>query len=206
MNSTTILSRLPQADTNNGRGVTRTLRGFGHALQATYWSRPGKKVVRIDVRTAFMPHNLFSEGQTIDDQDGNPYVFADARETDEGAFRTARLTAVRADVWEQEEANERREAEYRATAADSRLPKVKALLKEAIEQTSMGWYTDVYLDEVDGALKLGGTTSTGFQTHPRQDDKHVLFRVRDEDHVGALRDGRELQAMAVAAVAELRQG
>ena len=206
MNPTTILARLPQPDTNNGRGVTRTLNGFGHKLQATYWSRAGKEVVRIDVRTAFAPRGLFVEGQTIDDQEGNPYVIADAREGDDGAFREARLTAVRADVWAREEANEQREAEYRATAADSRLPQVKALLKEAIEQTGMGWYTDVYQDVETGTLHVGGTTSTGFKTHPRQDGKHVLYRVCDEDHYGALRDGRELQAMAVAAVAELRQG
>ena len=198
----TLLERLPRADINNGSGEVRTIvdGASGHRLSATYWSRPGKPVISIHVRTAFHPVGLFYPGQTIPDTEGTMYVIADVREPDDrsDSFREARLTAVRQDLWDAEQSRIEAEAEYRRTAADPRLPELRRLLRQAVDRTGMGWYTDVYLDEEDGLLKVGCPVSTGFRTHARQDDCHVLYRVEAESRI------HEIPDMAIAAVGELR--
>ena len=181
----------------------RTIRGHGHALTASFWSPVGDPTIAVSVRTWGVGDDTFAAGQTIDDTDGNPYTIIDVRYTGDGAFREAHLTAARPDVIDAYDAGRAADAEADAIARDPRVPTVKALIRQAVDQTAGGWYSDVYADS-DGNLQVGVPTSTGFQTHPRQDGKHVVARIIGGNVDG--RDGRTIHALALSAVGALRQG
>ena len=188
--------------------MRRIVRG-GNRVEASYWSDAGDDLAKIEIRLLGTPVDAVRVGQSIPDQDGNSYVIVEAAPHGRGGFEAVCLKAARLDVHDAAVASlERAADEYksrRAAVSDARLARVKKMIKRAIEQTSSGWYSDVYFDSSDGELHQGRTVSTGFQTHPRQDGLCVIYRCIECNDDGALRDGRELHELAVSAVQELRR-
>ena len=179
----------------------RDLHGHGYTLPATYWSPVGDQAIAIEVRLAGAPADIIHVGQSIDDLAGNPYIVHDVGRLGEGAFMSLYVTAITPALAAAVDAARRAADEDRRIANDPRLPRVKELVREAIDRTATGWYVDVYLGE-DGDLHVGNRVSTGFRTHPRQDGLHVIFRA--EADYAAFEDGRMLHRFALGAVAELR--
>ena len=73
--------------------------GFGHIVDAAYWSKGGDLIAKIDVRLNGAPSDAVKVGQTIPDQDGCPYVVVEAREHGAGPFAAVEAKAVREDVY-----------------------------------------------------------------------------------------------------------
>lgn len=192
---------------HKGPAPVHTLVGYGHSVDASYWSDCGSELIEIDIAPTGLDEQVFGVGQAIPDIDGGPYVIIGVQEYGQGPHERTRITAAREDVHDKAvEELERARASLRMRRRahdDPRLEQVKELCRKAIEQTGSGWYSDVFLDEGDGELRVGIPTSTGFQTHKRQDNLVVLYRCMEGNSHGALHDGRKLHEIAVSAVETL---
>lgn len=192
---------------HKGPAAVHTLVGYGHSVDASYWSDSGSDLIEIDIAPTGLDEQVFGVGQGIPDLDGGPYVIVDVQEYEEGPDMRTRIIAAREDVHGRAaEELERAKASLRMRRRalnDPRLGQVKDLVRKAIGQTGPGWYSDVVLDEDDGELRVGGPTSMGFQTSLRQDNLVVLYRCMEDIDSGVLLDGRELHKVAVSAVEAL---
>ena len=193
----------------NSSATVRDLFNGDEHVRGSYWSDAGSALARIDIRLNGTPSDAIEVGHSIPDLGGSQYVIVEAIPHGSEAFKAVRVKAVRRGVYAAAAASLDRAADEhrsrRAAMSDPRLDRVKKLIKRAIEQTSSGWYSDVYFDSSDGELDVGGPCSTGFQTHRRQDGLCVIYRTIEGNDYEVLRDGRELHEQAVSAVQELRR-